>query len=351
MPVVMEWDWLTKTREWVHARLGDLGIRSTASPVVVKAWSRSCVLVFATDAGEVYFKAVPFYFAHEPKLLRYLADRLPASVPEVLAMDVERRWFLVRGCAGEPLSLCRCPDLWEAAIHTYAQLQLALSGNPEEVVALGCPHRPVEKLVEDANPLLSDSGAMMKGRYGLCFEEIAQLRSRDSQLESICRRLASYHIPSTLEHGDLHAANIFVSPAGCRFIDWSDSSISHPFFSLFAFLEHRKASPWLPDDPTLRARLCRAYLKPWVTTYGSWSRLVVAFRLSQLLAPLHTAITYYRLEQLNINDRTPFKKSVPYYLRLLLQRIGAVQHPTWAGGARSTLLVPASSLQQASPSC
>ncbi len=350
MSIAMEWDWLTETRKWVHARLDDLGIRPTASPVVVKAWSRSCVLMFATDAGVVYFKAAPFYFAHEPTLLQHLAESFPDSVPEVLAMNVERRWILMRESAGESLSLCRLPDLWEAAIRAYSQLQLNISRNPEEVIALGCPHRPVEKLVTDACPLLSDQEAMMKGRHGLKLEEVARLRSRTAQLETMCRRLASFRIPDTLEHGDLHVANIFVNSVGCRFIDWSDSSISHPFFSMFAFLEHRKASPWLPDDPTSRARLCRAYLKAWVTTCGSWSRLAMAFRLSQLLAPLHTAITYYRLEQLNIIDRTPFKKSAPYYLRLLLQRIGAVQH-TLESGERSDVLSPAPCLQRASPFC
>ena len=142
----------------------------------------------------------------------------------------------------------------------------------------------------------------------------------------MCDRLTQFAIPYAIEHGDLHAANVLVSSSSCKVIDWSDSCVSHPFFSLFALLEHKKWSPWLPDSPKPRSRLCEAYLRPWLA-HESWPRLVEAFRLSQLLAPLHTAITYYHLERLDISDRTPFKKSVPYYLRLLLDRIEGVRTP------------------------
>jgi len=315
----MEWDWLTTAQAWVHEQLRRLGVRPTGPPAVIKAWSRSCALMFPTEEGNVYFKAVPFYFAHEPALFQHLARCFPALIPKVLAIDTERRWFIAEGCMGQPLSRSQSPDLWERAIRSYAQLQIGISRDIGTVVALGCPVRSLGKLVAGI-PLLVDNAISQDGILGLSGDETEQLHSASPVLERACLRLAGYRIPCTLEHGDFHAGNVLVSRDACSIIDWSDSSVSHPFFSLFAFLEHKKWSPWLPDSPMMRAKLCQAYLRQWLD-WETWSHLNEALRLAQLLAPLHTALEYYHLEQLNISDRTPFKKSVPYYLRIVLARI------------------------------
>ena len=54
-----------------------------------------------------------------------------------------------------------------------------------------------------------------------------------------------------------------VSSGNLRVVDWGDSSIAHPFFSLvvtFRFLE--EFNHLAPDDPWFR-RLRDAYLEPW----------------------------------------------------------------------------------------
>lgn len=39
-------------------------------------------------------------------------------------------------------------------------------------------------------------------------------------------------VPPTLQHDDLHDANVFVSGNRHRFFDWGDASVAHPFISL-----------------------------------------------------------------------------------------------------------------------
>jgi hypothetical protein len=58
-------------------------------------------------------------------------------------------------------------------------------------------------------------------------------------------------------------ANLYSGGGKLRFVDWGDSSIAHPFFSLvvtFRFLE--EFNQLAPDDPWFR-RLRDAYLEPW----------------------------------------------------------------------------------------
>ena len=44
--------------------------------------------------------------------------------------------------------------------------------------------------------------------------------------------LAESGLPLTLEHGDLWSSNVYVSDSEVAFIDGTDASLSHPFFSL-----------------------------------------------------------------------------------------------------------------------
>ncbi len=58
-------------------------------------------------------------------------------------------------------------------------------------------------------------------------------------------------------------ANLYSDRGMLRVVDWGDSSIAHPFFSLletFRFLE--EFNHLAPDDPWFR-RLRDAYLEPW----------------------------------------------------------------------------------------
>jgi hypothetical protein len=58
-------------------------------------------------------------------------------------------------------------------------------------------------------------------------------------------------------------ANLYWQGGALRIVDWGDSSIAHPFFSLlvtFRFLE--EFNHLAPDDPWFR-RLRDAYLEPW----------------------------------------------------------------------------------------
>jgi hypothetical protein len=57
--------------------------------------------------------------------------------------------------------------------------------------------------------------------------------------------------------------NLYSDGGKLRIVDWGDSSIAHPFFSLvvtFRFLE--EFNHLAPDDPWFR-RLRDAYLEPW----------------------------------------------------------------------------------------
>jgi len=53
----------------------------------------------------------------------------------------------------------------------------------------------------------------------------------------LCDRVAELGIAETVEHDDLHDAQIFVRDGRFRVLDWGDACVSHPFFTLSVTLE------------------------------------------------------------------------------------------------------------------
>jgi aminoglycoside phosphotransferase (APT) family kinase protein len=114
------------------------------------------------------------------------------------------------------------------------------------------------------------------------------LRDFAPRLTELCHELAAYDIPETIQHDDLHHANLYVHGGRMRVLDWGDASISHPFASLvvtFRFLEERTKLP--PADPWF-ARLRDAYLEPWGRD------LRAAFALAMRVGTFARPIAYVR---------------------------------------------------------
>ena len=49
--------------------------------------------------------------------------------------------------------------------------------------------------------------------------------------------LQCYNIPQTLDHGDFHLLNVLQKGYKFTIIDFGDSAITHPFFSIIFFLD------------------------------------------------------------------------------------------------------------------
>src|SRR5206468_12290114 len=80
-------------------------------------------------------------------------------------------------------------------------------------------------------------------------DEFARLRSFAGRFAELCGELAASGVPETVQHDDLHMANVYARGERLRLLDWGDASISHPFASLvvtFRFLEERNGLP--PGD-------------------------------------------------------------------------------------------------------
>ena len=159
--------WFDEAVEWIHAQLDAQSSPPTGPVEQMRAWFLSAILRAPTATGDVYFKAAPPLYAHEPGLTRAVAALAPALAPQVLAVDRERRWLLMKGVAGVKLRDYPATDeyvsRWETLLQTFAQLQRICSSQVDSLLALGCPDWRPAALAAAITPLLTELPALLDG--------------------------------------------------------------------------------------------------------------------------------------------------------------------------------------------
>jgi hypothetical protein len=267
---------LLAVEEWIRLHVEPVGAIET---VHRQPWAT--VLRVPLADGVAWFKACAPVQGFEPRLTAELFDRWPDRVTEVFAYDEERAWLLLAD-AGRPVGdLGNPPEAWLGALPRYAELQRGEAAHAHQHLAHGVPDLRLPTLPAGYEELLQLELPLER-------DGIRRLQDFAPRLSELCDELAAYGVPETIQHDDLHHANLYAHGGRLRVLDWGDASISHPFASLvvtFRFLEER--TRLAPGDPWF-ARLRDAYLEPWGRDLGD------AFALAVRVGTFARAIAYIR---------------------------------------------------------
>ncbi|MEP7091597.1 MAG: phosphotransferase [Nocardioidaceae bacterium] len=251
--------WLVEAHEWIDRRLVMLGLTRTGDieQAHVSLWSM--VLRVPTASGDVWFKASDVPLRHEAALVELLATRRPDCMLKPLASDTERGWMLMTD-AGESLRVLEPVegnlDRWVGVLRRYARLQLDLTDAVDTMLALGVPDMRLTVLPERYEQLVHEIGAERR------------FRDATPYVTELCDALRPFGIAETVQHDDLHDGQVFVKDGRQLLMDWGDSCISHPFFTLSVTLEGVLA--WGLDDvehSVDTAPFRDAYLEPFAELY------------------------------------------------------------------------------------
>ena len=205
--------------------------------------------VWRVDGG-LWLKRCKGEWAFEARLTAALSERWPDRVPEVVEHGDD--WLLMRDAGDQLLD---DPRPWPQLMRLYAELQQGEAQHAEEHVAAGVPDLRLARLPE---------------RYAALVDEVddERLRAFGPRFTELCDELAGHGIPETIQHDDLHQYNVYVRDGRPRIMDWGDSSVAHPYFSLVATLRH------VPDDG-----ISRAFLDAWG---GDEQTLALALRVGRI---------------------------------------------------------------------
>jgi hypothetical protein len=293
---------------WAAETLLALGRKVNGSIEQVRSWERGALWHLPTNAGAVYIKAVPAVFHHEPALSAQLAAWLPGRTAPVFAYEQRRGLFIMEDIGTHSLADTRDPLVWRTAMRRFAELQIALADRADELLVLGVPDRRLAQLPVWLDDLTFDELALRGGAAGLSEEEIEALRARVTSLRETCVELTTGPIPASLEHGDFFPTQVLLGAHGPAVVDWSDSSLTHPFLSM-VFLTEPSAP--LPDvsEPVTWVR--QAYLEPW-QQFASLNELQDLLTAALKLAPLHHALIYHRTILPGLENRWEMERMLPY---------------------------------------
>ncbi|GAC1471203.1 MAG: phosphotransferase [Chloroflexota bacterium] len=308
--------WLGQAAAWIELQLESHGILVNGPIDQFHRRPWSTVLRVPTAEGDVYFKAPASMLAHEAPLTLALSQWRPECVLPLLGIHHDHGWLLMRDGGirlREILTADRDIEHWTTILPLYANLQMDMVARSDSLLALGTPDRRLARLPALYQDLLMDVELLMIDLpAGLTRSERDRLTALTPHFHVALDELAAAGIPASLDHADLHDGNIYIRGGRYFFFDWSDSSITHPFFSLRTVLASAENTLGRGKD---FARLRDAYLEP-ATCYASRRDVTRGFALAERLWMIPGALVWQRiLNQVDGPSRARYAHAVPGLLR------------------------------------
>ncbi len=270
--------WLSRVLKWVSERTG-CSTTPVSSIEQVRFWQRSAVLKIKTgEKRGYYFKACPRELSSEVSLTEILARRFPRRIPEVVAVNHDENWLLIREIEGRKLNSIVDIDPWANALRDYARLQQSMVSFLPDCTA--CDDRSPMVMVPDFERAIDQLPTMLSSyATPLNENELSNLRRLIPRMWALCRKIEAYGVPCTFEHSDANGDNFWMTPDGVLISDWAEACIAHPFSGLVTFLSIDED---FPKDTEVKDILRAAYLGEWI----AYAPLPELRDLLQLVAPV-----------------------------------------------------------------
>ena len=287
----------SKIIKWAEEILLSQGciIKSAPEDVQITPWSN--VKRILTSDGYIYLKQMPPKLYLEPIITQILYDSFHANVPQVIATNKDLNCFLTKG-SGIPLReifknnfqsnlLCQ-------GIKKYTYIQRSAVEHVTTFLELGVPDWRLEKLPILYTQLISNEDILIDD--GMTSDEISLLYKLHPKFSAICELLSKYKIPETLDHGNFNDNNILIedNTNHMTIIDWAETVITHPFFSLVYCLRNAAARYGFKETDKTYLELQDACVQDWLG-FEERTKLLEAFSLAKRLWPIYDSLGEYRL--------------------------------------------------------
>ena len=247
---------------WALTQLGP----SEVSYLRARPWAE----IWRVDSvgGRWWLKVNSAGTAYEARLLTELSATGSSLVPDSLCHPT-KPWCLVADAGRSARDALQDVEpgarieFWTAVLAGYADLQRSLQ--PEALRSVGLPDLSAAALLERFDEVLADrrwfAPDVAPELSGTDWEQILACRPR---LADAAARLADGR-PATVQHDDLHDANVFGSGDAVRIIDWGDASLAHPFGTLLVTLDVLASQLQCTRNDPLLDPVRDGYLEVWRT--------------------------------------------------------------------------------------
>ncbi len=247
--------------EWAERALADCGREVAGRPQQMRSWNLSSIWSIPTTIGTAWLKSVPPFFAHEGRIIEWLAD---SSLPPLLAWADGR--VLMDDIAGDDQYDAELPTLVRA-VDILVAIQHRVRDRADELLALGLPDwrwPALRRRIEDV---------FDRHRHELDSDHVRVLDALLAGFDDRCAAIDACGLPMTLVHGDFHPGNLRGDDAHLVLLDWGDCGVGHPLLDVPAMLrtlDADRAGPlmsawageWLERGPGSDPRRAAALIEP-----------------------------------------------------------------------------------------
>ncbi|CEG57791.1 aminoglycoside phosphotransferase family protein [Legionella fallonii] len=277
--------------------------------------AHSIVKKISTSQGVFYLKQTPPALFLEPDTISLLQDQGCQHIPTVIAKNDRYHCFLTAACGDVSLRVQFSKDsidmdLLARGISHYVSIQRTLENDTPKLIAFGLHDWRLDKfpllyreLIQETDLLIAD---------GLSQKEITTLNQAYDLCVEQCERLSQYKIPETINHCDFHDNNILLdSKTGeLSIIDWGETVIGHPFFSLNTCLWNLTYFHNVKPDDFRYQTLQRFCVSSWLDSHEE-SDLITAFTITNDLLGVFAALSYKRMYDATSNQSKTVQEEHP----------------------------------------
>ncbi|MCS5707915.1 aminoglycoside phosphotransferase family protein [Candidatus Berkiella cookevillensis] len=231
-----------KILEWGLNCLLSKGYKIEGDPEVVVETPWSTVARFLTAEDCFYLKQTPADLFIEIEIIKAVQYNMPSSLtPTILFENAELHCFLMRRCGDHSLRTkfngTINPDLLISGLNNYFKILRSFEQNLDVLEEIGVPDWRINQVPQLYVKLLENKALMLD--EGLRQNEIDKLMRLLPIIESICESLSKQTLKETLVNSDLNENNLVINEKTQQIsiIDWGESVIAHPFFSIASHLQ------------------------------------------------------------------------------------------------------------------
>lgn len=295
-------------------------IKNTPEIVIETPWST--VIRFLTSKGHCYVKQTPVNLFIETDVVKAIQKKVSDSLtPEILFLNPELNCFLMLSCGDYSLRTkfngTIDVDLLIQGLHSYIRIQRSLANNLDTFEAIGVPNWRTSHIPELYSDLLKNKEFLLD--EGLTLHELDKLMELIPAIKSICEFLAKQTIQDTLINADFNENNMIINETTQQIslIDWGESVITHPFFSIASHLHATARRYQLEPNGELIEKIKQKYLSCWLDMANQQTLDEIYLHVLRLL-PIFSSLALYRL-QTATNNRS--KTMQRWFIASTLQRL------------------------------
>lgn len=257
-----------------------------------------------TSKNVFYLKQTPKDLYFESNIIKYLHEQRCQNIPTIISENNQLNCFLMQSCGDMTLRQLfkKKVDskLLSAGILHYTQIQRTLEDKLPQLLTLNTPDWRLKnvsllyrQLIEQEELLISD---------GLTKREITKLNNSYETYATLCESLSQYDIPETITHCDFQDNNMIINQKtrDISIIDWGETVITHPFFSLNTCLWNITYFHQITPSDKIYETLQRQCVARWLDLHKE-TDLLDALNIAHKLNGIFAALSYKRMYDATMN--------------------------------------------------